>query len=235
MRWKPLLRAGLGLGILAGATTAVATDGGIAEPAVCCEQAVRVSPPPPESPLPRSSNVVIIGDSLFAGIVWRTFLGVDNTIQARLSATGRTVVLADAEIGRSVPGGLRVVRDNRAAVAQADVALIGLGTNEVLDTPGLDVATSRAAIDRMVGALRDANPRLRIVWVDVTVERHFSRTQNWNLAMAAADAEIPDWEVCRWRHIALANPSWFERDGVHLKIPGYVARRDVLINCLIYG
>jgi lysophospholipase L1-like esterase len=233
MRFRTFLSAVVGLGMLAGTTgvfAASSASGGIVQPATCCEPAVRVSPPT----VPPSSNVVVIGDSLFAGIVWSKFLGVDNTIQARLRAMGKTV-FADAEIGRSVPGGLRSVRANRAAVALADVALIGLGTNEVLDTPGLDVATSRAAIDRMVFALRDANPLIRIVWVDVTVERRFSRTHNWNLAMAGAETQIPDFEVCQWRHIALAHPNWFESDGVHLKIPGYVARRDVLINCLVFG
>ena len=236
MRLRTFLSAVVGLGMLAGTTGVLAASGpsgGIVQPATCCEPAVRVSPPT-LPPLPPSSNVVVIGDSLFAGIVSSKFLGVDNTIQARLRATGRTV-FADAEIGRSVPGGLRSVQANRAAVAQADVALIGLGTNEVLDTPGLDVTTSRAAIDRMVFALRDANPLIRIVWVDVTVEERFSRTHNWNLAMADAETQIPDFEVCSWRHIALAHPDWFESDGVHLKIPGYVARRDVLINCVVSG
>lgn len=230
---RTFLSAVVGLGLLGGTTGVFATSGelgGIDRPVTCCEPAVRVSPPV----LPPSSDVVVIGDSLFAGIVWPSFLGVDNTIQARLRATGRTV-FADAAIGRSVPGGLRVVHENRAAVAQADVALIGLGTNEVLDTPGLDVATSRAAIDRMVVALRDANPRIRIVWVDVTVERLFSRTLNWNLAMLDAETQIPNFEVCGWRHIALVHPDWFESDGVHLKISGYVARRDALIHCLITG
>jgi lysophospholipase L1-like esterase len=229
MRLRVFLVAVVGLGMLAGTTGVFAATGGaggIDQPATCCEPAMRLLPP--------SSNVVVIGDSLFAGIVWSSFLGVDNTIQARLRATGRTV-LADAAIGRSVPGGLRSVAANRAAITQADVALIGLGTNEVLDTPGLDVATSRAAIDRMVSALREANPHIRIVWVDVTVEGLLSRTQNWNLAMAGAETQIANFEVCRWRHIALAQPDWFEPDGVHLKIPGYVARRDVLINCVIIG
>ncbi|NND75022.1 MAG: SGNH/GDSL hydrolase family protein [Ilumatobacter sp.] len=234
MQLKTLLRAGLVVGLLAGATTAFAATGGIDDAAGCCEPAVRVSPPTTTSPLPPSSNIVIIGDSLFAGIVWHSFLGAEHTIQARLRATGRTV-FTKAEIGRSVPWGVNVVRDNRSAVAQADVALIGLGTNEVLDTPGLDVATSRVAIDRMVRELRTVNPRIRIVWVDVTVERLFSRTHNWNLALAAADVDVPAFEVCAWREIALANPSWFERDGVHLKLPGYAARRDVLIDCLLIG
>jgi lysophospholipase L1-like esterase len=233
MRLRVLLSAVVGLGMLVATTGALAAGGPVGlidQPATCCEPAVRLTQPIP----PPSSNVVVIGDSLFAGIVWSSFLGADNTIQARLRATGRTV-FTDAEIGRSVPGGLRSVAANRAAVAQADVALIGLGTNEVLDTPGLDAATSRTAIDRMVSALREANPRIRIVWVDVTVERLFSRTQNWNLALDGAEAQISHFEVCRWRHVALAHPEWFEPDGTHLKIAGYAARRDVLIDCLITG
>ena len=229
MRLRAVLGVVVGLGLLAGTTGVIAatgTSGGIVPAATCCEPAVRLLPP--------SSNVVVIGDSLFVGIVRSQFLGVDNTIQARLRATGRTVFV-DAEIGRSVPGGLRSVTANRDAVAQADVALIGLGTNEVLDIPGLSVSTSRAAIDRMVLALREANPRIRIVWVDVTVERLFSRTENWNLALADAEMQIPEFEVCRWRHIALAHPNWFEPDGTHLKIAGYAARRDVLINCVFFG
>ncbi len=234
MGLRAIWRAGLAVALLAGSASALAaTDhGGITDPVTCCEAAVRVAPPTTLPP-PPSSNVVIVGDSLFAGIVWTSILGAD-TIQARLRATGRTV-FANAQIGLTVPGGRQVVRHNGSIVAGADAAAIGLGTNEVVLAPSISVATARQAINDMVNELRAFSPGIRVVWVDVAVERARTATENWNQALADAAAEIPGFEVCAWRQHALANPGWYAGDGIHLDVAGYRARRDVVFNCLVVG
>lgn len=220
--------------VACGAATTFAGSPAIGDAAQCCAPAVRVSPPTTASPLPPSDRVVIIGDSLTVGMMSSSLLGSGNTIQSLLRGTGRAV-FADAEVGRSTRGGVNVARGNRATVAAADVALIALGTNDVGGVPGLDVATATAEIDRMVAELRSTNPRIRIVWVDVVVERYAGRTAAWNHALAATAAGVPAFELCRWREIALANPSWFFADGIHLRVPGIIARRDVVIDCIIHG
>lgn len=226
-RWLVgLLIAGAAACVVA---TSVAVGPAVMGPVECCAAAERITPP---STLPPSNSVVVIGDSMIYGITSPRVLGSSNTIQAHLSATGRTV-FAVGEIGKSTPWGVGVVRSNPAVIRGADVVLLGFGTNEVLDTPGLSVATSRSAIDKMIAALRLENADVRIVWVDVSVERLAQRTASWNRALDEAEQQVDDFHVCRWRSIALASPTSFDRDGVHLTTSGYRERRDVLINCVI--
>ena len=217
--------------IASGIATVTALGPALTGPAECCAAAERITPP---STLPPSNSLVVLGDSLIYGITSSRVLGSNNTIQAHLGSTGRTV-FAVGEVGKSTPWGVGIVRSNRSVVRGADVVLIGFGTNEVLDTPGLSVATSRSAIDKMIAAVRLENALARIVWVDVSVERLAQRTASWNRALDEAEQQVDDFHVCRWRSIALANPEWFEGDGVHLTTSGYRARRDVLISCVIGG
>lgn len=225
--WRGIVAAGL----IAASVGASATAGGVGDPAGCCDPAVRAVSAPAGPP--PSSDAVIVGDSLFAGIIWTSILGAD-TIQARLRATGRSVFV-NAQIGLTVAGGRQVVRHNAATVAGADAAVIGLGTNDVAVAPDITVATARAVIDEMVVELRSLNSGIRIVWVDVAVERAGDATLNWNWALADAAAEIAGFEVCWWRPHSLANPHWYAGDGLHLTVTGYRARRDVVFDCLVSG
>ena len=201
----------------------------VTSPAACCAAAERITPPPPPS-----SRVFIIGDSLTWGLTSSSVLGSSGTIQARLRGTGR-VVDTNAEIGRSTWWGRQAIRSQRSTVAAADVILLGFGTNEVLDVPGLSVGQSRLEIDRMIEAVRAINPAARIVWSDVSVERLASRTANWNRALVDAAVTQAEVEVCEWRLETLNNPQWFAGDGVHLTTAGYSARREILIQCVIVG
>lgn len=196
----------------------------------CCSVADRLAPPDP--PPPPSDPVFVIGDSLFVGVVSPLFVGTGNTLQDRLAATGRTV-FTSAEVGRSVPQAVQVVLARAADVDSSNVALVGLGTNDLFGSAGTSVSAARARIDQMIGVLRTINPDIRLVWVDVSVEAQRGRTLVWNAALAEAADDHIDVEVCAWRTIVLQHPEWVAGDGIHLTGTGYAARRDVLIECVI--
>ena len=222
----------LALCSLAGAATAFATTTTDGAP-TCCARAVRVGPQQPIVEPPASNRVAIIGDSLIVGVVSPSFLGAE-TLDAVLRASDRSV-FTSAAIGRTVTGAVRVVLENTSTIRASDVALVGLGTNDIFSDAGGSVAASRAEIDRFADQLWVANPDLRIGWADVSVEKRPVEMQHWNTALDAAAAADDRLEICRWRNVALANPNWSAPDGIHLVRDGYAARRDVLLRCLISG
>lgn len=195
-------------------------------PPDCCATADRTTPPT------RADHAIaIIGDSLFVGISSSRYLG-GPSLQTILVDSGR-VTWSSVLIGQTMGPAVTVVRANRAVIAEMDVALIGLGTNDIHDSGRTAIAEWRASIERLGTELRLINPQIRIVWVDVAFRRLDHRALAFNDILADVARTVADVEICHWRQFSTANPQWLAADGLHLTAAGYRARRDIVLGCLL--
>ena len=153
--------------------------------------AVLAAPPPPD---PR---ILVVGDSVL--------LGARDDITARLAGWD---VLIDAEVARSTPGGLEVIRRERARVG--DFVVVHLGHND-----GAAREMFRRRIDDVMSELAGVE---RVVWLNL------AEFDDWvagaNEELVAAASRWPNLEIADWRSVAGSDPSFLYSDGIHLPPPG---------------
>lgn len=143
-------------------------------------------------------QVFVVGDSVI--------LGAQNELAAAFAAMGWAFTM-DAEVNRSTPAGLEVLRARRGEVA--DVVVVGLGYND-----GGDVPAWTAAATQLTDELLGSSVRL-VVWLTLREARGYYAEDNAALAQLAATR--PGVALADWRSTSIAIPATeFSGDGLHL-------------------
>lgn len=213
-------RLALGLAVLVASGCSAVTSGNVARTAPST-----TAPPPPatvtvgsltpvegapdRARVPADRRVFVLGDSLTEGAEpW-----LDDAVEAR----GWTLTAVDAEVGRTVPAGLAVLR--RRARSLPPTVVVALGTNN-LGASATEIDGWLASARRIVGADR------RLVWVNVSVAGspgRLARGREINAALARAgrrwDVDILDWDG--W---ARRNRVTTRADGIHYEQGAYRLR-----------
>jgi lysophospholipase L1-like esterase len=168
---------------------------------------------PPRAALPDvlPATVAVVGDSLTES--------AQSEIAAYLAGLGIDVVAIDgAENRRMTHGdlpdpGIAIV-ERIAAVAEPDLWVIALGTNDV----GAEVSPERfgADVEALLAAIPAGAP---VVWVDVWIRDRRTQVETANRVLHETLAGRADTIVADW--FALGDdPGIIARDGVHLTDDG---------------
>jgi hypothetical protein len=159
--------------------------------------------PPPALP-PGDGRVYAVGDSVLLGT------------EAYLPTTlGGWDLRLDAQVGRTLPGGLDVLRENQAGLGQA--AIICLGHNYG------GGGRAYGYFDQILALLG------RVQRVVVVTVAEFAPAQ-WevNATIRALPGHYPNVVVADWEAVVEANPEFLRDDRVHPTTAGEVALADLI-------
>ncbi len=151
--WHPALVPALGLALLAACGTKAPEP--VAKP---------VDPPKAAAPAPLDASderpvIVCFGDSLSAGYGVEAGLSYPDFLQKELDRRGYRYRVVNLGVsGDTTSGGLTRIGD--AIALKPDITILELGGNDGLR--GIPVAQSRANLDKMAAALRDAGSQVVI-------------------------------------------------------------------------
>ena len=150
-------------------------------------------------------TVAVIGDSLT--------VGASPGIQAFLTDVNLRL---DARVSRPTLEGVQAAASTKAA--QADIAVVALGSND-----SCDVRECRRRVDAVLGAL---GPRPRVVWMPPVTFRPNMQAMRSAIA-AAAKASGGRMTVLDWQPYVDDRPEIKSSDGIHLTSEGYRLRAQV--------
>ena len=162
-------------------------------------------------PLPPSSSVALIGDSLN--------LGTEESLREKLS--GWTFVIDDV-VGRQTAIGID--RLEAAGSSLAPYVVVSLGTND----PASAVASFRAGVRRAVGLV---GPRRCLVWA--TIHRDGGAYAAFNAVLRAEAKLNRNVRVVEWAAMIDVHPEWLAPDGIHGTPDGYRARAAADVEAML--
>jgi hypothetical protein len=169
----------------------------------------------------KTHHLYIIGDSLTVGPE------LFASLSRRVNRTKRwNNVIVDAQVGRSISQGTKVLRQVNFPTPTAFV--VALGTNDLLSRR--ESSYPSKAINRL---MRAANGR-PVLWLNVefaSTRRDWrSRGVRFNKELRRAKKRYPNLEIADWdKHFAPKGPSRFIQDGIHLTVSGYKTRTTFMI------
>ena len=166
------------------------------------------------------------------------FVGVSNSrylvgpsLQEALGSVGWSSSTT-VTVGMTLSDARLIVARSPSTVSNADVVLIGLGTNDIFNSGQAVPEAWRRSIEALGSDLRLINPDIRIVWVDIYFERVASRAALFNRELREVAAGTADFDVCPWFDLMVQHREWLGGDRLHLTGTGYTERRNLLLSCI---
>ena len=179
---------------------------------------------------PRTTrSVFVLGDSLMVGVVDGRFVAGPSILEV-LRADGVDAA-ADARVARTIPQAQAALATFAGQIIDADTIVVGLGTNDVFNSGGVNIASWQSSIADLLDAITRINPAARVIWVDVSISRVAFRAAAFNSVLRSF--EVADrLDVCPWRELVSRHPEWLGADRLHLHASGYAGRRDLVLACI---
>lgn len=183
-------------------------------------------------------SVAHIGDSTSVGLVSPAVLADPaQRLPARYRAVGVKHVHIDAAGGRSIveklPGQVNGYLTARGIARRGfrGCWVIALGTNDTADVAVGSSVGRAARIARMM-SVAHGQP---VMWVntrtlDATGAWSEANMRRWNAALRRACARYPSLRIFNWA--AVAQPGWYQPDGIHYTSAGYAARGGAIAGAL---
>ena len=172
-----------------------------------------------ESASTAGNSIYVIGDSLTVG------MRDNGQIQSKLETNGWEVKKIQATSGIGISASVDKIEEDKDVVAESDVALVGLGTND-----GNGNISSK--IESLVNKLKEHNSAIEIYWINVAEGGSVQpATPNKNLADEASELNFT---VIDWAKEIKDNPTAYPRavDNIHHTAAGYDARAAWIVNKL---
>ncbi|TMK49226.1 MAG: hypothetical protein E6G66_09290 [Actinobacteria bacterium] len=154
---------------------------------------IQVAAPPPTAESTSGAGVTAIGDSVM----------LDAAPNLRALVPGITI---DAVVSRGVDAGIAGMRSLAGAGQLGASVIVHLGTNGSFTPDEMDQLVAVAA-GRQLVLLTDHCP-------------YCSWTPSNNAVIQAGCTSARRCTVADWNSLAVANPQWFGKDGVHMPIGG---------------
>jgi hypothetical protein len=186
------------------------------------------------------TSVVHLGDSTSQGMVAPTYQQVADGIDAQYARVGIDERHLEIDPARSIietHHGSPNARDRAAFWRDRGYRgcwVFAMGTTDAANSGAGSTFDATERIDRMMAVAGD-DP---VLWVSVTTRVPDGAWSNanmqvWNTALAAAVARYPNMRVFDWN--AVAQDSWFQRDGIHYSTAGSALRARMIADSLAEG
>lgn len=161
-------------------------------------------------------SLLVVGDSLTVGADSYGDLGEKLTARNIWSR-----VRVDAAIGRKIPRGVEIVKDQMSRNPFTGGFIIALGTNDLLSRRALSY--HQANIESLLKAAK-GKP---VLWVNVTYSvrvhaDYVERAKKFNALLVTLKKKYPNLSIASWfDHFPTTSPYWSVNDGIHISPSAY--------------
>lgn len=161
-------------------------------------------------------SLLVVGDSLTVGA--QSFGDLGDKLTAR---NNWSRVRIDAAIGRKIPRGVEIVKDQMQRNPFTGGFIVALGTNDLLSRRASSYHQAN------IEALLKAAKGKPVLWVNVTysVRLHadyVERAKKFNAILVTLKKKYPNLTIASWfDHFSTTSPYWSKKDGIHISTVAY--------------